>query len=169
MEELASRQQDALAKLQDTTSELNALLEKTIGAVDESISNSKALAEEVKKRAIEKSSTVLADAKAQAEQIISDADSEGLIQSRMVMTKVDQLIEEARSSAGRVANPDSEQLAALTGEIWAALEASIEVSFQSLMQDLEILEQETTLSKAARRCAARSGAAPGGSSPRDER
>jgi len=147
LEELASRQQDALAKLQDTTSELDALLEKTISGVDESISQSKALAEEVKKRAVEKSSTVLADAQAHAEQIISDADSEGIIQSRMAMTKVDQLIEGARSSAGRVANPDPEQLPALTGEIWAALEASIEVSFQSLMQDLEILEQETTLSK----------------------
>ena len=93
LEELASRQQDALAKLQDTTSELDTLLEKTIGAVDESISQSKALAEDVKKRATEKSSTVLADAQAQAEQIISDAESAGLIQSRMAMTKVGQLIE----------------------------------------------------------------------------
>ena len=147
LEELASRQQAAMVKLQDTTSELDALLEKTITAVDDSISQSKALAEEVRKRATEKSSTVLADAQAQAEQIISDADSEGLIQSRMAMTKVGQLIEEARSSAGQAAKPHSEQLPALTGEIWAALEASIEVSFQSLMQDLEILEQESTLSK----------------------
>ena len=159
LEELARRQQAAMAKLQDTSSELYALLEKTITAVDESISQSKAMAEEVRRRATEIVSVVLADAPARAEQIISDADSEGIIQSRMAMTKVDHLIEAARSSAGRVANPDSKQLPALTGEIWAALEASIEESFQSLMQDLENLEQETTLSKGQQALEAASEAA----------
>ena len=63
------------------------------------------------------------------------------------MTKVGELIEAARSSAGRVATPDSEEVSSLTGEIWTALEASIEQSFQSVLKDLENLEQRSKLAK----------------------
>ena len=112
LEELASRQQAAMAKLQETASAFDTLLE---------------------------------EAKARAQEIVSAADNERRNQSRMAKHKVEELIKAARSSAGQVAKQDSEQLPALTGEIWSALEASIEPHLQTLLDDLENLKQETEL------------------------
>ena len=145
LEELAARQQAAMAKLQETANAFDTLLEETISAVDESIRQSQAMAEEIKNQSAEKAAALLAEAKARAQEIISQADIEGRTHSRMAKHKVEELIEAARSSAGKVAKQDSEQLPALTGEIWAALESSIEQSLQSLLNDLENLKQETTL------------------------
>ena len=140
LEELASRQQAAMAKLKETTSAFDNLLEETTTAVDESISESDMMADEVNSQAAEKAAAVLAEAQAQAKRIIS----EGARESRMVAKrKVRDLIEAARYSAGRVARPDWEQQPLLTGEIWAALEASIGESFQSLLKHLQNLEEET--------------------------
>ena len=89
--------------------------------------------------------TLLEEAKARAQEIVSAADNERRNQSRMAKHKVEELIKAARSSAGQVAKQDSEQLPALTGEIWTALEASIEPHLQTLLDDLENLKQETEL------------------------
>ncbi len=147
LKDLANRQQAAMSKLTETTSAFDALLEETITAVDERVSQSQALAEEAKIQAAEKAAAVLSEAEARAQEIISGADREGRTQSETAMTKVGELIEAARSSAGRVATPDSEQVSSLTGEIWTALEASIEQSLQSVLMDLENLEQRSIVAK----------------------
>ena len=142
--ELASCQQAAMAKLKETTSAFDTLLEETITAVDECMSESDKVADEVNRQAAEKAAAVLAEAQAQANQIISEAAREGkMVAEMLAIRKVGDLIEAARSSAGRVARPDREQQPLLTGEIWAALESSIGVSFQSLLRDLQKLDEET--------------------------
>ena len=143
LEELANRQQAAMAKLGEITSALDTLLEETISAVDESVAQSKKKADEIKNQAAEKAAAVLAEAQARAQKIISAAESEGKTQA----WEATDLIEEARSSAGRLAKPDLERLPSLTGEIRAALEASIEQSLKSVLKDLQDLEQETRLSE----------------------
>jgi len=143
LSELASRQQAAMAQLKETTSAYDTLLEETVKAVDENIIQSKKMTDEVKNQAAVTAAVMLAE----AEKIISEADREGRTQAREAMRKVSDLIEAARSSAGRVARPDREQLPWLTGEIWTALEASIEQSLQSVLKDLQTLEQETKLSE----------------------
>jgi len=143
LEDLANRQQAAMAKLTETTSAFDALLEETITAVDERVSQSQALADEAKNQAAEQAAAVLAEAEARAQEIILGANREGRTQSETAMTKVGELIEAARFSAGRVATPDSEQVSSFTGEIWTALEASIEQSLQTVLQDLENLEQRS--------------------------
>ena len=147
LEELASRQQAAMAKLKETTSAFDTLLEETISAVDESISQSKKMTDEVRDQASEKAAAVMAEAQARAQTIVSEADREASAQDRAAMGKVSVLIEAARSSAGRVARPSREQLPMLTGEIWAALEASIEQSLRTVLKDLQNLEEETKLSE----------------------
>ena len=137
LEELADCQQVAMAKLKETTGAFDTLLQETIAAVDETIIESDKMANS---QAAEIAAAVLAEAKAQAEKIISEAAREGRIVAKR---KVSDLIEAARSSAGRVARPDREQQPLLTGETWAALEASIGESFQSLLKDLQILDEET--------------------------
>ncbi len=140
LEELASRQQAAMAKLKETTGAFDTLLEETITAVDESISELDMMADEVNSQAAEKAAAVLAEAQAQAEKIISEAAWEG---RTVAKRKVSDLIEAARSSAGRIARPDWEQQPLLTGEIWAALQASTRESFQSLLKDLQNLDEQT--------------------------
>ena len=130
----------AIAKLKETASAFDTLLEETISAVDESITQSKKMTDEIKNQAAEKAAAVLAEAQAQAQKIISEAAREGRTQAASV------IIEAARSSAGRLARPDFEQLPLLTREIRAALETSIEQSLQSVLKDLHNLEQETKLS-----------------------
>ena len=147
LEELASRQQAEMAKLKETTSAFDTLLEETISAVDESISQSKKMTDEVRDQASEKAAAVMAEAQARAQTIVSEADREASAQDRAAMGKVSVLIEAARSSAGRVARPSREQLPMLTGEIWAALEASIEQSLRTVLKDLQNLEEETKLSE----------------------
>ena len=154
LEELASRQQAAMANLKETTSAFDKLLKETISAVDECITQSKKINDEVKNQASEKAAAMLTEVQAEAETIISAADREGKTQAQAAMRKVGGLIEAARSSAGRVARPERGQLPLLTGEIWAALEASIEQSLLTVLNDLEnleqletrLLEQETKLS-----------------------
>ncbi len=142
LEELGNRQQAAMATLKETTSELDTLLENTVGAVGENVSQSKKMTDEVKNQAAEKAAAVLEEAKAQAQEIISDADKERRSQAREAVMKVGELIEAARSSAGGVAKPDWEKLQ-FTGEIRSALEASIENSLQSVLKDLQDLRQQT--------------------------
>ena len=143
LEELASRQQAAMANLKQTASAFDTLLEETITAVDECITQSKKMTDEVKNQASEKAAAVLAEAQGQAQSMISAADREGKTQAQAAMRKIGGLIETARSSAGRIARPDWEQQPLLTGEIWAALQASTGVSFQSLLKDLQNLDEQT--------------------------
>ena len=65
----------AIATLTEATSAL-CLLEETIRAVDESITQSKKMTDAVRNRAAEKAAAVLAEAQAQAEIIIIEADRE---------------------------------------------------------------------------------------------
>ena len=62
------------------------------------------MTDEVKNQAAEKAAAVLEEAKAQAQEIISDADKERRSQAREAVMKVGELIEAARSSAGGVAS-----------------------------------------------------------------
>ena len=146
LERLASRQQAAMAKLKETNSALDTLLEETTSTVDECIAQSKKMTDEVKSQASEKAAAMLAEAQDEAETIISAADREGKTQSRAAMRKVGGLIEAARSSASHVPRPEREQLPLMTGEIWAALEASIEQALQSVLNDLDNMEQLETRS-----------------------
>ena len=146
LEELANRQQAAMAKLKESTSTFDNLLEETVVAVDETINQSKNLTNEIKDQAAEKAAAMLAEAKIQAQTIISEADKERRVQALEATGQVRDIIEAAKSSAGRAARPDWDKLPLLTGEIRAALEASIEQSLKSMLKDLQSLEQETNLS-----------------------
>ena len=146
LDELSRRQQAAIAKLTETTGAFDTLLEETITSVDESMTESDKINVERKDQAAEQAAAIIAEAQVRAQETISKAEADGKAQSQMALTKVGELIEEARSSAGQAAKSCSDQKSTLTEEIWTALEASIGQSLQSLLKELEILAQETTSS-----------------------
>ena len=140
LEELLNLQQAAMVHLSEANSAFDSILEETIGAVDQSMAEWKKMADEVKSQAASKAVAVMAQGQAQAKTIMIEAESEG---NNAAMTMVNDLIEAARSTAGRIARPDQDDLPFLTEEIWAALEASIEPYLQTMLNDLQNLEQET--------------------------
>ncbi len=140
LEELLNRQKAAMVHLSEANSAFDSILEETIGAVDQSMTEWKKVADEVKSQAASKAVAVMAEGQAQAKTIMIEAESDG---NNAAMTKVNDLIEDARSTAGRIARPDHEESPSLTEEIWAALEASIEPYLHTLLDDLGNLEQET--------------------------
>ena len=140
LEELLNRQQAAMVHLSEANRAFDSILEDTIGAVDQSMTEWKKVADEVTSQASSKAVAVMAEAQTQVKTIMVEAESEG---DNAAMAKVSDLIEAARSTAGRIARPDQDELPSMTEEIWVALEASIEPYLQTLLNDVQNLEQET--------------------------